>query len=96
MGSCEPQWTYASIIGPHGRAVLLKNDYMDSEYMDKLKVWMIPQECLDLSTPLGQGQFGKVFSGHLKMKSGMQKKVAVKTIKGEERHLKRSRQRNGS
>lgn len=50
--------------------------------MDKLKVWMIPQDCLEMSTPLGQGQFGKVFLAHLKMKSGNHKKVAVKTIKG--------------
>ena len=50
--------------------------------MDALKDWLISPDELKITNALGQGQFGKVFLGFLKMKSGSDKKVAVKTIKG--------------
>ena len=49
--------------------------------MNSLKDWMIPKDHLVLGSGLGQGQFGKVFLGELKMKSGSTKKVACKTMK---------------
>lgn len=51
--------------------------------MANLRDWLIPLDHLKLESPLGQGQFGKVFLGSLLMKSGSRKLVAVKTIKGE-------------
>ena len=53
-----------------------------NERVDGLKDWLILRERLELSNTLGQGQFGKVFLGYLKMETGNNIKVAVKTIKG--------------
>lgn len=50
--------------------------------MEKLAEWLMPLENLYLVKGIGQGQFGKVFEGSLKLKNGEKKKVAVKTIKG--------------
>mgnify|MGYP001794290771 FL=1 len=60
---------------------MLNDDYLDSDQMNSLKDWMIPKDHLVLGSGLGQGQFGKVFLGELKMKSGSTKKVACKTMK---------------
>lgn len=69
--------------GPTGRVIMIDDDYLTSEHMNSLKDWMIERDHLEMSSALGQGQFGKVFLGSLKMKSGTQRKVACKTMKGE-------------
>jgi len=69
------------IVGPQGKGFGAASDPFDSEYMEQLQDRLIPREHLELGNALGQGQFGKVFAGSLEMKSGLKKKVAVKTMK---------------
>jgi len=54
----------------------------DNELLIEPKSFLIPKEKLNLSTVLGQGQFGKVYKGHLLFNDKSTVAVAAKTLKG--------------
>uniref|UniRef100_A0A8C9TAN9 receptor protein-tyrosine kinase n=1 Tax=Scleropages formosus TaxID=113540 RepID=A0A8C9TAN9_SCLFO len=61
--------------------VTFANLGISEELQAKLQDVMIGRSLLSIGKVLGEGEFGSVVEGHLKLQDGMSEKVAVKTMK---------------
>uniref|UniRef100_A0A8C9VE27 receptor protein-tyrosine kinase n=1 Tax=Scleropages formosus TaxID=113540 RepID=A0A8C9VE27_SCLFO len=70
-----------NIILPKPFWVTVANLGISEELQAKLQDVMIGRSLLSIGKVLGEGEFGSVVEGHLKLQDGMSEKVAVKTMK---------------